>query len=145
MVKEIKPLLLGLLILALTDAARPALGADAVSSCVYCHGDRERMRALGAESMYLDPRLVDEQIGMGGIPRCSDCHLGNPEAFDKGRAHAGMLEAVLPLSLRREVRAPGEEPRVADLRWHDRELLREIHRPDLTTNTCVRCHPAGGS
>ncbi|WP_429886313.1 hypothetical protein [Geoalkalibacter halelectricus] len=43
------------------------------------------------------------------------------------------------------MRAPGEEPRAADLRRHDRELLREIHRPDLTSNTCVRCHPAGGS
>ncbi|KIH75686.1 hypothetical protein SAMN05660860_03081 [Geoalkalibacter ferrihydriticus] len=132
------------LLAVLLAPAVAALAYDPASSCVACHGDRERMRALGAESMYLDPQRLDEQIGMGGVPTCVDCHLGNPRAFDKDRAHAGMFEAVLPLSGRRERRALGEGPRVAALRWHDRELLQLIYRPGLTTNTCVRCHPGDG-
>ncbi|WP_305042118.1 hypothetical protein [Geoalkalibacter sp.] len=132
-------------LLVILLGAAPRLPAyDPHSSCVICHGDRERMRALGAESMYLDPRQVDEQVGMAGVPSCSDCHLGNPRDFDKDRAHAGMLEAVLPLAGRGDRRLLGPDARVADFRWHDRNLLKEVFRPGLTTNTCIRCHPPGG-
>lgn len=136
--------LLPSLLLSLLGTTHSASAYDPHSSCVICHGDRERMRALGAEAMYLDPRQVDEQIGMAGVPTCSDCHLGNPRAFDKDRAHAGMLEAVLPLSGRGDRRLLNPEARVADFRWHDRHLLGEVFRPGLTTNTCIRCHPPGG-
>jgi hypothetical protein len=72
-----------------------ALAFDPGSSCVKCHGQRETMRKLGAESMYLDPAEVDREVHMEGKPTCVDCHLGNPKAPGKDKAHAGMLRPLL--------------------------------------------------
>ncbi|MBC8018676.1 MAG: cytochrome C, partial [Verrucomicrobia bacterium] len=80
-------------VMLLTVAA--AWGFDAGSSCVTCHGDKAGMKALGAESMYLDPAQVDREVGMQGKPTCVDCHLGSPAALEKEAAHAGLLRPFL--------------------------------------------------
>lgn len=80
-------------LLLLTVAA--AWGFDAGSSCVVCHGDKEKMKALGAESMFLDPAQVDKEVGMKGKPTCVDCHQGNPALHEKDAAHAGLLRPFL--------------------------------------------------
>ena len=70
-------------------------GFDAGSSCVTCHGDKAGMKALGAESMYLDPAQVDREVAMQGKPSCVDCHHGNPAAREKEASHTGMLRPFL--------------------------------------------------
>lgn len=71
--------------------AAAAWGYDAESGCVKCHGNLEKMQASGAESMYLDPAKVDQEVGMQGAPTCTDCHLGNGVAMEKEAAHQGLL------------------------------------------------------
>ncbi|WP_136513012.1 cytochrome c3 family protein [Geomonas edaphica] len=65
-------------------------GYDADSQCVVCHSDKARLKALGAESMYLDPTQVDLEVNMPGAT-CVDCHLGEGKEKDKEAAHRGML------------------------------------------------------
>jgi hypothetical protein len=72
-----------------------AWGFDAASSCVGCHGNKLKMKELGAEAMYLDPAQVDLEVGMKGKPDCTDCHLGNPKADEKELAHKGLLRPFL--------------------------------------------------
>jgi hypothetical protein len=72
-----------------------ALAFDPASSCVKCHGQQETMRQLGAEEMCLDPAQVDKEVNMGGKPTCADCHLGDPKALEKDKAHTGMLRPLL--------------------------------------------------
>ena len=81
----------GTALLALVLAAGTVSAYDATSSCVKCHGDREKMKSLGAESMYLDPAAVDKEVAMGGAPTCTDCHKGDPAALTKEAAHKGLL------------------------------------------------------
>lgn len=80
-------------VVLLTAAA--AWGFDAGSSCVTCHGDKAKMKELGAEAMYLDPAQVDREVGMKNKPTCVDCHLGDPKAQDKTAAHNGLLRPFL--------------------------------------------------
>lgn len=68
---------------------------DPASGCVRCHGDRESMRRLGAEEMYMDPARVDREVGMKGVPTCVSCHLGDPAATEKEAAHAAMVRPLL--------------------------------------------------
>ncbi|MBI2355152.1 MAG: cytochrome c3 family protein [Deltaproteobacteria bacterium] len=75
--------------------AGAAWGLDAGSGCVACHGDRGKMKELGAEAMYLDPVQVDREVNMKGKPTCVDCHLGDPKAQDKTAAHKGLLRPFL--------------------------------------------------
>ncbi|MCM0082279.1 cytochrome c3 family protein [Geomonas sp. Red32] len=71
-------------------AATSAWGFDAASQCVICHGDKNRMKELGAEAMYLDPAQVDREVGMEGAT-CVDCHLGDGSQATKEGSHKGML------------------------------------------------------
>src|SRR5512135_3670104 len=68
---------------------------DPASSCVRCHGDRQKMKTLGAEAMYLDPARVDREVNMKGEPTCVDCHQGDPKAANKKLAHRGLLRPHL--------------------------------------------------
>lgn len=71
--------------------SQPAWGFDAKSSCVSCHGDKEKMKALGNEALFLDPAAVDREVGMKGEPSCTDCHLGDKNGADAATAHQGMV------------------------------------------------------
>lgn len=79
-----------LAILGVMLATLPAAAFDVESSCVKCHGDREKMNQMGYPQLYLDPAQVDEEVAMAGIPACVDCHLGDGTAVDKDAAHQGM-------------------------------------------------------
>ena len=68
---------------------------DPASSCVQCHADRQKMKQLGAEALYLDPARVDREVNMKGAPSCVDCHLGDAKAADKEAAHRGLLRPHL--------------------------------------------------
>ncbi|MDY0185439.1 MAG: cytochrome c3 family protein [Desulfuromonadaceae bacterium] len=68
---------------------------DATSSCVRCHSDFSKMMELGAPALYLDPQKVDEEVSMGGIPTCVDCHQGDNIAMEKESAHQGLLKPFL--------------------------------------------------
>lgn len=83
------------LLLTLLFWTTSALAFDAGSSCVKCHGDRETMAKLNAADFYLDPAAVDREVGMGGEPRCVDCHLGDPSQADVAGAHTGLLRPML--------------------------------------------------
>jgi hypothetical protein len=125
-----------MIVVAALMLAVEAIAFKPDSGCVVCHGDRQRMRALGAESMYLDPAQVDHDLNMGGRPSCSDCHLGDPGTLDKERAHAGMHTQIL----KGEQRPPN--PRhIGDLRWHDRSRLKFAFRSSAGNRVCVKCHP----
>ena len=63
---------------------------DEHSSCVKCHSDKELLSSLGYPQLYLDPKKVDEEVKMAGVPTCVDCHLGNSETMDKDEAHKEM-------------------------------------------------------
>ncbi|MFO7983110.1 MAG: cytochrome c3 family protein [Desulfuromonadales bacterium] len=79
------------LVLGVFLCASPALSFDADSSCVRCHGDKEKLEQLGFPQLHLDPAVVDEEVGMAGVPTCVDCHLGNSAASEKEDAHQGLL------------------------------------------------------
>nr|WP_320116809.1 cytochrome c3 family protein [uncultured Desulfuromonas sp.] len=72
-----------------------SFGYDADSTCVRCHGDEIQMTALGAPSLYLDPQAVDDEVNMGGMPTCVDCHQGDNTTLDKDAAHQGVLKPFL--------------------------------------------------
>lgn len=63
---------------------------DGNSSCVKCHSDKEKITELGYPQLYLDPKQVDKEVNMGGIPTCVDCHLGNNQSMEKDKAHKNM-------------------------------------------------------
>lgn len=90
--------IVGTTVLALLLAAGSVMAYDAASSCVKCHGDRKRMKSLGAESMYLDPAAVDREVGMKGAPSCTDCHQGDPLSMEKEASHKGLLRPFVTVA-----------------------------------------------
>lgn len=66
---------------------------DSSESCISCHGSEEKMKELGYPQFYVT--LEDVRKGTGHkTVQCRDCHLGNGRAWDKERAHKGMLKAI---------------------------------------------------
>lgn len=65
----------------------PAYGVQ--QSCVVCHGDPAKMAALGSSHFTMTVSDVQAQIKMPA--QCTECHMGNPAATDKDRAHEGLL------------------------------------------------------
>ncbi|ADR19156.1 cytochrome c [Calditerrivibrio nitroreducens] len=63
---------------------------DPDSGCVKCHSDRQGLEKMGFPQMYLDPKEVDKEVNMGGVPTCVDCHLGNDKTMNKDEAHKDM-------------------------------------------------------
>lgn len=143
------PLRLLIFLLLAMICSGPSWAVDRNSSCVRCHGDREKMRRFGAETMYLDPARVDAEIGMRGVPTCSDCHLGDPAAGDRETAHKGMLAPLLPgLSTARpeDGAAPSAAGKngkghVSRMFWHARDPSLLLHLPKNAAKTCGKCHP----
>ncbi|MEN2986645.1 MAG: hypothetical protein ABDH16_08335 [Thermodesulfovibrionaceae bacterium] len=66
---------------------------DSSESCISCHGSREKMTQLGYPQFYVTVDEVRKQSGHKTV-QCRDCHLGNGRAFDKDKAHKGMLKLI---------------------------------------------------
>ena len=79
-------LLFCLIGLHLITAAAFAAGPQ---GCITCHGDSEKMAALGHPHFTMTLPGVSTQTGMPA--QCVDCHLGNPSASEKEKAHEGLF------------------------------------------------------
>ncbi len=66
---------------------------DSSESCIGCHGSKEKMQELGYPQFYVTLQEVREQTGHKTV-FCRDCHLGNGRAWDKEKAHKGMLKPI---------------------------------------------------
>jgi hypothetical protein len=126
---------------AVSAQQTPRLSAhpDSVYGCIVCHADKRRAFVLGVHSEW-------------GI-RCSDCHGGDPRAFEIADAHVGRfighpekLETVQICStchssvdLMRQYGIPADQ--IAELRSSRHgQLLLEQGNEDAPT--CTDCHDA---
>jgi hypothetical protein len=149
--------LIGLLILTIRTAG-------ASDSCLICHSDAKRMAALGAEAMTVTRQEVESQSRMPA--GCSDCHLGNPDAGEREKAHAGMARLLVvakkgltadgaPRSLPLQYGtnpvnrlyigtekngAITKDASVAAVSWHDKRRDSLTQDFDLLKKTCGKCH-----
>jgi len=141
-----------------------AYTANAADSCDNCHGNRQRMEALGYGSFAVTAREAEAQTGMPAI--CGDCHLGNPAEKDKDRAHKGMARLIVAskkgfaaiTSARRFPLAYGTNPMnrlytlvekkgalvkdtsVAAISWHDKKPGTLSQDFEVMGKTCGTCH-----
>jgi len=139
-------------------------GVAAADSCSDCHGNRQRMESLGGAAFSVTAREVLAQTGMPAS--CSDCHLGNPDAVEKGPAHRGMVRLIVvakrgfaavtsarsyPLAYgtnpaNRLYTVTGREGRevkdssVAAISWHDKQVDTLTQDFTVMNKTCGRCH-----
>ncbi|MGA1840940.1 MAG: hypothetical protein ACMUIU_09965 [bacterium] len=140
-----------------------------VDSCTFCHGDLLRMTSLGFPEFYIDPALAAAETGMPAT--CVDCHLGNPADSTVDGAHVGLLRLLVMRNQYRDIvrrkdvvgleydlirsiesiRASNtNDPRFRlrvqspfhMLLWHDRNQTTASWNPDISLQTCGRCHPA---
>ncbi|MGA1824667.1 MAG: hypothetical protein ACMUIP_08375 [bacterium] len=138
-------------------------------SCVFCHGDLQQMTDLGYPQFYFDPLILRRETGMPA--RCDDCHLGNPDDFTLDGAHVGVLGLLVMKGTFRDIvrrkdvtgldyekvqsiqfirQSNTDDPRYRlqvqspfhMLLWHDRNLSTASWNPDISMQTCGRCHPA---
>ena len=79
-----------LLVLAISGSALSAAAAD---SCRECHGDRQKMDALGYGGFAVTAREAEAQTRMPA--RCDQCHLGHPDTEDRSAAHQGMARLLV--------------------------------------------------
>jgi nitrate/TMAO reductase-like tetraheme cytochrome c subunit len=80
-----RPLFILLVILILPV---PAIAADSTDSCLTCHANAKKMAELGYPHFSVTPAEVRQQSGM--TANCEACHLGNPLASERDKAHQGM-------------------------------------------------------
>ncbi len=66
--------------------------ASASPGCADCHGNPQVMLSLGYPHLTVTAREITTQTLMPAS--CSDCHLGNPDATDKEKAHEGLLTVM---------------------------------------------------
>lgn len=66
---------------------------DSSESCISCHGSKEKMAEFGYPQFYVSLEEVRKQTGHKTV-QCRDCHLGNGRAYNKDKAHEGMLRAI---------------------------------------------------
>lgn len=138
--------------------------AGASDSCLTCHSDAKRMSALGAAAMTITRQEVENQSHMPA--KCSDCHLGNPDATESAQAHAGLarllvvrkkgltadtLPHTLPLQygtnpmnrLYIGTQKDGKITRdasVAAVSWHDKRMDTLTQDFVVLKKTCGKCH-----
>jgi hypothetical protein len=62
-------------------------------SCLDCHGNAAKMKALGYPHFTVTGKDTELQTGMPAT--CSQCHLGNPASGDKELAHQGLGRLML--------------------------------------------------
>lgn len=134
---------------------------DSDIGCVACHANKERMQSLGYPQFYMTRETVEKESNHPNV-KCHECHLGDGRALDAGKAHKGMLKALLINEagdvLERKKVAPGallphgtdrirellpENTEVRNILWHDRNPETLNFDPQITKKTCGRsnCHP----
>ncbi|MDD2582247.1 MAG: cytochrome c3 family protein [Desulfuromonadaceae bacterium] len=138
--------------------------AGASDSCLTCHSDAKRMSSLGAVALTVTGEEVEKQSRMPA--GCSDCHLGNPDANEQDKAHAGLARLLVVRkkgltadnSLRRLPLQFGTNPAnriyvgtdkdgtitrdasVAAVSWHDKRRDTLTQDFDVLKKTCGKCH-----
>ncbi len=150
-----------LLTLLISGSAITAVASD---SCTECHGNRQKMEALGYGGFAVTPQEAEAQTRMPA--RCDQCHLGNPDKNDSKGAHKGMARLLVvskkgltPMTSAR--RYPLEygtnpmsrlytvtgkdgkqvrDPSVAALSWHDKKPTTLSQDFDVMKKTCGVCH-----
>lgn len=141
-------------------------GYRSSDSCVSCHGDQERMTALGYPQFVMTREQVQKET-LHPNTECRDCHLGNGLSNDPAGAHQGMLKLIVLdndlniISRKGHVNHllpagpdPLREmlPRLPDgsfdydvgtLLWHDRNTVTLGYDPKIAQKTCGKsgCHP----
>ncbi|MBF0537019.1 MAG: hypothetical protein HQL03_02065 [Nitrospirae bacterium] len=144
---------------------------DSSAQCVRCHSDKQLMKRLGFEGLYVTPQEVQRQSKHPDI-QCRDCHLGNGRATDKDEAHKGMLKALIinehaeVMDRKRLFKSPllptgnnkiyellpkvvtgnnelSVPDEVRNVLWHDRDRETFNFDPDIAQKTCGKsnCHP----
>ncbi|MFN3479070.1 MAG: hypothetical protein ACK415_01685 [Thermodesulfovibrionales bacterium] len=134
---------------------------DSDIGCVACHANKERMQSLGYPQFYMTRETVEKESNHQNV-KCHECHLGDGRASDAGKAHKGMLKALLINEagdvLERKKVAPGpllphgtdrirellpENTEVRNILWHDRNPETLNFDPAIAKKTCGKsnCHP----
>jgi hypothetical protein len=144
--------------------AGAAITAKASDSCNDCHGNRQKMEALGYGSFAVTSQETEAQTRMPAT--CSECHLGNQNKKDKDNAHKGMVRLLVVskkgfaviTSARRYPFAYGTNPMnrlytlvekngkqvkdasVAGISWHDKNPVTLTQDFEVMRKTCGTCH-----
>ncbi len=162
--KEVKRIIALTVALALLPVL--ALAAEAANGCLACHGDGVKMAKLGFAHFAVTQKEVEAQSGMQAD--CNQCHLGNPDAADKEKAHQGLarLLVVRKKGLAADLATPrayplqygsnpmnklyvatdrdGKKTRDADVAavsWHDKRTDTLTQDFAVLRKTCGACHP----
>lgn len=144
--------------------AGAAVTAEASDSCIECHGNRQRMESLGYGPFTVTSQEVEVQTRMPAT--CSECHLGNPGAKEKDKAHKGMARLLVvskkgftaitsarryPLEygtppMNRLYTVTGKDGKqvkdasVTAISWHDKKVDTLSQDFDVMEKTCGACH-----
>jgi hypothetical protein len=137
-------------------------GAD--DGCRNCHENRQTMEALGYGHFTVTQQEVEAQSGMQAS--CVGCHLGDPTAAGKEKAHQGLARLLVT---RKKGMATAGAPRVSPLEfgtspidriflntvkdgkqvkdssviaisWHDKNSQTLTQDFDVMRKTCGACH-----
>lgn len=141
-----------------------ALSGEAADSCLDCHGNRQEMELLGYGHFAVTGKEIEAQTHMPAS--CSECHLGNPAAKQKEKAHTGMARLLVvakkgftvSTSARRYPLAygtnrinrlytesskdgqPVRDSSVAAISWHDKKAATLSQDFEVMRKTCGACH-----
>ena len=140
------------------------------AECINCHGNRERLRQLGAPWAFVTEEMVEKESHHPNV-LCRDCHLGDGRAKEKDTAHKRMLKMLVlsetatllsrkegypgPLretgtdrmfALLPKIEVDGEFytlDNVRNILWHDRDPETFGFDPKIAEQTCSKsgCHP----
>jgi len=151
-------------IVLLILVAGSAIRSEAADGCLDCHGNRQQMESSGYGHFAVTGREIEAQTHMPAS--CSQCHLGNPEAKQKDKAHKGMVRLLVvarkgftvittarrfPLEYgtnpanRLYIAAEKDGKRVKDssvaaLSWHDKKVDSLSQDFAVMGKTCGACH-----
>ena len=144
--------------------AAAAINVEAADSCSECHGNRQRMESLGYGHFTVTSQETAAQTRMPAS--CSECHLGDPAAKVKDKAHKGMARLIVvakkgftaitsarryPLEygtkpLNRLYTVTGKDGKmvkdsaVAAISWHDKKVDTLSQDFEVMRKTCGACH-----
>lgn len=150
-----------LLSILLAGAASTAASAD---SCNECHGNHQLMESLGFGHFTVTSQEIAAQTHMPAS--CSECHLGDPAAKQKDKAHKGIARLIVVAkkgftvssSARRYPLAYGTDPTnrlyivtgkdgspvkdstVTAISWHDKKIDTLSQDFAVMKKTCGACH-----
>jgi hypothetical protein len=152
------------MILACLFLAAAVIDAEAVDSCTGCHGNRQQMESLGYVHFTVTSAETAAQTRMPAS--CSECHLGDPAAGEKDKAHKGLARLLVvakkgftvsssarqfPLeygtnpvnriyTVTRKDGKPVKDSSVAAISWHDKKVATLSQDFETMRKTCGACH-----